>query len=84
VLPGVAFAIALAAILLVAALTTIGGWFSRRRELLAPAHVTELARRLGRLELSRPDRVVTAVTSGGLKVSIGETGEQCPLHALRR
>jgi Prolipoprotein diacylglyceryl transferase len=74
VLPDGPFAVIPAGILLAVALATTAGWFPRRGELLAPAHVTELARRLGRLELSRPDRVITTVTSRGLKVSIGETG----------
>ncbi len=76
VLPGGAWAITPAAILVAAALATILGWVPGRRELLAPVHVHELARRVGRLELSEPDRIVTAVTSRGLTVSMGENGEQ--------
>ena len=74
VVPGSAVLIVPAALLLGATLATIAGWFPRCRELAAPVHVTELARRLSRLELSHRDRVITAVTSRGLKVSIGETG----------
>jgi hypothetical protein len=76
VLPGGAWAMIPAAILVTAALATILGWVPGRRELLAPVHVHELARRVGRLELSEPDRIVTAVTSRGLTVSMGENGEQ--------
>ena len=40
-----------AAILMAAALATTLGWVPGRRELLAPVHVHELARRVGRLVL---------------------------------
>jgi prolipoprotein diacylglyceryl transferase len=75
VLPWGAWAVVPALILLVATLATIAGQAPGRRELLAPVHVMEVAHRLGRLELSRPDRVFTAVSSRGLKVSLGETDE---------
>jgi hypothetical protein len=64
-----------AVLLLGAALATNLGRFPGCRELLAPTHVSELARGLSRLELSRPDRIITTMTSRGLRVSIGETAE---------
>jgi hypothetical protein len=75
VLPWGAWALLPAGILLAATLATIAGWVPGRRALLAPVHVHELARRVGRLELSGPDRVTTTVTSRGLTVSMGESGE---------
>jgi len=73
VLPGGPTAILPAVVLLVAAVATVLGRVPRHRELLAPTHVRELAHRLGGLEPSRPDHVITTVTSRGLQVSMGET-----------
>ena len=75
-----------AAILMAAALATVAGWVPGRRELLAPVHVHELARRVGRLVLwicrdeAEPEliygrtgavHVVTPRTTGGYARSSG-------------
>ncbi len=75
VLPWGVWALVPAVILIIAALATIAGLAPGRHELLAPVHIIEVGHRLGRLELSGPDQVITAVSSRGLKVSMGKTDE---------
>ncbi len=71
VLPHGVAAAAPAAILLAAAGVTITGRAPGHDALLAAPHVAELAGRLERLAPSHPDRVVTARTSRGLRLSRG-------------
>jgi hypothetical protein len=73
-LPGGPPLLAPAVALVAAAVGSARGRVPRPAELLAPVHVAELADTLSRLPVSPPSRVVTAVTSRGLRVSIGETG----------